>query len=72
MSWGSTGGGGVGSEVGSPEAERGARALRDGPGPIDDDPKPRPGCLRALVDLVVIFVAVIVLVSLIGALLKAM
>jgi hypothetical protein len=69
MSWGQ-GGAGVGTNVGSPEAERGARALRDdGPGPPDDDPPSRPGCLRTFATLVVVLVILGVIVFLAGVVL---
>ena len=60
MSWGSSGGGGVGTGVGSPEAERGRRALDDRhDGPPDADPPPRPGCRRGALAVVGLLVALV-------------
>jgi hypothetical protein len=67
MSWGDTGGAGVGTNVGSPEAERGARGLGDdGPRPPDDDPRPRPGCLRTMVTLAIALILISLVVFLAG------
>lgn len=69
MSWGSSGGGGVGTQGASPEAGRGADAQRDWEkGPRDDDPPPRPGCLRSAVTLAVVLAVLVVLLVLAGAL----
>jgi hypothetical protein len=50
MGWGSTGGGGVGTGVGSPEAGRAAAELRDRhpPGGGGGPRRRRPGCLAGL------------------------
>jgi hypothetical protein len=53
--------------VGSPEAAQGADALRDrGGGPPEDDPTPRPGCLRTLISIIAILLGAALLVYLIG------
>ncbi len=70
MSWGSSGGGGVGPQGASPEAARGADALRDyGNGPRDDDPRPRPGCLRTVLLVLSVLAGLVVLFWLAGAVL---
>jgi hypothetical protein len=70
MSWGSSGGGGVGTQGASPEAARGADALRErGDGPRDDDPPPRPGCRGSLLLLVGVLIALVILFWLGGSVL---
>ena len=67
MTWGSTGGGGVSAAPGTPEAAAGADALRDrGSGPPDDGPKRRPGCMRAVVALIVVLILLAVLITVVG------
>lgn len=63
MAWGSTGGGGVGTGMGTPEAARGSTALRSRrAGPPDADPPRRPGCLRtAVTTIAVLLVSVLAL-----------
>lgn len=58
MSWDETGGTGVGTGVGSPEAVRGKLAGDGGDkGPRDEEPQRRPSCLRAAFAL---FVALVI------------
>jgi hypothetical protein len=68
MGWGS-GGSGVGTGVGSPEAAQGRRALHPDPPPGPVDPSDRPSCLRAILTLVVLVVAAIAVLWLAGELL---
>lgn len=58
---------GGGTSAASPEAARGADALRErGGGPPDDDPTPRPGCLRTLISIIVVLLGAALLVYLFG------
>jgi hypothetical protein len=53
--------------VGSPEAAQGADALRDrGGGPPDDDPTPRPGCMRTALSIILVLVGLVLLWYLFG------
>ena len=66
--WGESGGGGVGTGAGSPEAAHGRRALDDHQaGPPDVDPPDRPGCLRGAFLLIVVLAAALAIVSLLGS-----
>ena len=61
---GSIGGGTPGA---SPESARAKDAGRDrGNGPPEEDPEPRPGCLRTLLAIVLVVLGAAVLVYLIG------
>lgn len=64
--WG-TGAVGGGATGASPESARAIDAARDrGNGPPEEDPTPRPGCLRTLLSIIAVLVGAALLVYLFG------
>ncbi len=70
MTWGAGGNGGRVIPDASPEAARGFESSRGyGNGPRDDDPRPRPGCLRTVLLVLAVLAGLVVLFWLAGAML---